>query len=571
MNTNLILFNRPPMILIPEMADMLGFNDAVILQQLHYWLQIKKKKKDAASFIDGHYWVYNTIAEWKEQFIYLSECTIKRVFNRLKKKGIVCVKQYNKHKYNNTNFYTINYKVLNECMLDYAKKELNSDENDTDNYPKDESEMIQGWERNDPGLGAKSSRHDGSEMIPSYKQRLHRDYPETTPKTTNGISEEIPCSSSQGKSKGKAKPALGEKDEGFALENLDKKTPPDCSFMEQPVCSSVEQLSMSYFGSFYPEARDFFDSMSTVSDSQLRRTIEKVVQHYPVDIACAVIKSFNQKSTEGAVQCYNPTYFFDALEEEVEMQRIHTKFKQFCIDYFGAGETALEVHDFYKNILKSKQDKATARLSAGVSLHERRIKNVESLVEQYGLSFFLKVIRAYREGYENGSLMYDPTITRFTNYLKGFYKNTSEKSVTKSSEKEDEVQNKQIENIVITTPYERITDVHRFDLEYYNWSFQCTCGNICDADDSVCSGCGSEIDYYESRKKFNSLLRKCACGSVLFEKEKICFVCGAEFDLQKSVDRLTLTIKNSEGKKDGHGANVQICQDEGHRSTQSDS
>lgn len=43
---------------MPTLATIIGLNESIILQQVHYWLKIKEKSKQ--DYIDGHYWVYNT-------------------------------------------------------------------------------------------------------------------------------------------------------------------------------------------------------------------------------------------------------------------------------------------------------------------------------------------------------------------------------------------------------------------------------------------------------------------------------------------------------------------------------
>lgn len=51
---------------MPTLATIIGLNESIILQQVHYWLKIKEKSKQ--DYIDGHYWVYNTYEQWQEQF-----------------------------------------------------------------------------------------------------------------------------------------------------------------------------------------------------------------------------------------------------------------------------------------------------------------------------------------------------------------------------------------------------------------------------------------------------------------------------------------------------------------------
>jgi hypothetical protein len=40
-----LLINESPIMIIPSLAAKIGLNEAVVLQQIHYWLGISKHKK----------------------------------------------------------------------------------------------------------------------------------------------------------------------------------------------------------------------------------------------------------------------------------------------------------------------------------------------------------------------------------------------------------------------------------------------------------------------------------------------------------------------------------------------
>ncbi|HBC7444061.1 conserved phage C-terminal domain-containing protein [Morganella morganii subsp. morganii] len=102
--SNLLLKSRP-LVIIPELAVRLGVSEAIVLQQVQYWLN------DTASGveIDGRRWIYNTIDQWKEQFPFYSEKTIKRAFTNLKTLGVLNVEQLKKASHDRTNYYSINH------------------------------------------------------------------------------------------------------------------------------------------------------------------------------------------------------------------------------------------------------------------------------------------------------------------------------------------------------------------------------------------------------------------------------------------------------------------------------
>ncbi|MGO2334325.1 conserved phage C-terminal domain-containing protein [Providencia sp.] len=103
--SSLLLLKTRPQIVIPELAVRLGLNEALLLQQVQYWLS----ETTSGVEYEGHRWIYNTIEEWRVQFPYFSESTIKRGFNNLKKLGVLNIEQINKRTHDRTNYYSINY------------------------------------------------------------------------------------------------------------------------------------------------------------------------------------------------------------------------------------------------------------------------------------------------------------------------------------------------------------------------------------------------------------------------------------------------------------------------------
>ncbi len=58
-----LLINEPPIGVSPTLMWVFGTGPAVFLQQLHYFLNVKRKDPDRYrdSFIDGRYWVHWTM------------------------------------------------------------------------------------------------------------------------------------------------------------------------------------------------------------------------------------------------------------------------------------------------------------------------------------------------------------------------------------------------------------------------------------------------------------------------------------------------------------------------------
>ncbi|GIN19401.1 conserved phage C-terminal domain-containing protein [Siminovitchia fordii] len=101
-----LLIEEHPVMIIPSLAVKLGVNEAVVLQQMHYWLvkstHIKGKRK----------WVYNTYKDWQEQLPFWSERSLRRTINSLEKKGLVLSAMFNKSRMDQTKWYTLDYEKL---------------------------------------------------------------------------------------------------------------------------------------------------------------------------------------------------------------------------------------------------------------------------------------------------------------------------------------------------------------------------------------------------------------------------------------------------------------------------
>lgn len=124
MNSNELFIDKSNTLIInTDLALVLGdLNEAIVLNQLNYWLGINRKA--GKNFIDDRYWVYNSYSDWKaKDFPYWSEKTIQRTFTRLENKGVVVSANYNKLGIDKTKWYTIDTERLQELV-----DEFNSDE-----------------------------------------------------------------------------------------------------------------------------------------------------------------------------------------------------------------------------------------------------------------------------------------------------------------------------------------------------------------------------------------------------------------------------------------------------------
>ena len=109
--SKLLIYDNPIMIL-PTLAQKIGLNEAIILQQIHYWLVSSQHEKE------GRKWVYNTYKEWQLQMPFWSESTIKRTIKSLEEQGYLLSANYNRLKMDKTKWYSIDYEKLAELESD---------------------------------------------------------------------------------------------------------------------------------------------------------------------------------------------------------------------------------------------------------------------------------------------------------------------------------------------------------------------------------------------------------------------------------------------------------------------
>ncbi|KXN76505.1 hypothetical protein [Lactobacillus johnsonii] len=180
-----LLINEAPLQVLPSLAVALkNINEAIMLQQIQYWLQKSKNE------YKGRKWIYNTISEWHEQFPWLTDRSIKARFDSLRKKGIIITANLNKNSFDHTNWYSIDYDALDKLLNDgdREKKPKNLDITDSEesspstkkNLPCRKGNKFQmDSEESSPSDSEESSPSDGEESSPSIPEST-RNYPEIT-------------------------------------------------------------------------------------------------------------------------------------------------------------------------------------------------------------------------------------------------------------------------------------------------------------------------------------------------------------------------------------------------------
>jgi hypothetical protein len=102
-----LLIAEEPLQVLPSLAVAVGLNEAIILQQMHYWL------KRSEHIMEGQHWIYNTYIQWRQQFPFWGLNTIKRAVSQLEKLGIlISTSRFNRNPIDKTKWYRIDYQHL---------------------------------------------------------------------------------------------------------------------------------------------------------------------------------------------------------------------------------------------------------------------------------------------------------------------------------------------------------------------------------------------------------------------------------------------------------------------------
>ena len=101
-----LLIDEPPLHLFPTLAALIGLNEAIVIQQLHYRLQLLRESGEDRK------WVRDCYEDWRHQFPFWSAGTIKRAFISLEKQGLITSRQFEKNESSMVKWYSINYTAL---------------------------------------------------------------------------------------------------------------------------------------------------------------------------------------------------------------------------------------------------------------------------------------------------------------------------------------------------------------------------------------------------------------------------------------------------------------------------
>ena len=186
---SMYLFDEQPIVANKALARALGLNEALVLQQINYWIEINKKS--GKNYHDEKYWTYNSIRAWQENdFDYMSVDTVKRTFAKLEKAGYLLVGNYNKDPRDKTKWYTINDEKLEELYFELNKKKM---EHERSILEKESQNIIHNaLGQNAPMEECKICQCNDAyctdafnENLPTHYGKLHEPLPEITTKNSS--------------------------------------------------------------------------------------------------------------------------------------------------------------------------------------------------------------------------------------------------------------------------------------------------------------------------------------------------------------------------------------------------
>ena len=102
-------------------AKDVGFEEAVMLSSLYFWIQLNEKKQQ--NYHQDKYWTYNTIRFFTELYPFWTSSQIRRILTNLKNKDYIETGSFNKKGFDKTKWYTVTDKTLAYLENDEASAE----------------------------------------------------------------------------------------------------------------------------------------------------------------------------------------------------------------------------------------------------------------------------------------------------------------------------------------------------------------------------------------------------------------------------------------------------------------
>jgi len=105
----LFTLNNPrAMVINSDLAVEIGFNESIVFLQLEFLIRNSTSEEH-----EGRKWTYQSLTDLKENYFpWWSKATIKRAIDHLVEMGLICVGNFNRYKYDRTQWYALCYQGI---------------------------------------------------------------------------------------------------------------------------------------------------------------------------------------------------------------------------------------------------------------------------------------------------------------------------------------------------------------------------------------------------------------------------------------------------------------------------
>lgn len=113
------LLDETPISFYPNLARVLGVNEAIVLQQIWFYVNVNRENESERHHIDGKWWVYNSYKQWAKKFFpWLTARGVQSIILNLEKLKVLESMQGVEDKYDRRKWYTVDRDALTKVMQD---------------------------------------------------------------------------------------------------------------------------------------------------------------------------------------------------------------------------------------------------------------------------------------------------------------------------------------------------------------------------------------------------------------------------------------------------------------------
>lgn len=139
-----LLITDYPLVILPTLAKSIGVESALVLQQIQYWVD-----RCGRSIEDKEgKWIYNSLDDWHKQFSFWSLSKLRRIIKTLEDKDLIISQKINSKKWNQTKWYTINFKIFNKLIKPQNKIRKKLENISTNRFVQNEQMLLKETENN---------------------------------------------------------------------------------------------------------------------------------------------------------------------------------------------------------------------------------------------------------------------------------------------------------------------------------------------------------------------------------------------------------------------------------------